>query len=153
MRRVGFPDPETFYSTYAALTRWLDALPADLGVPWSRTVVGGFSMGAVMSYSVAFGPDRPPPAAVIALSGFMPTVAGFELDLDDRTGYPVAIGHGTHDPVIAVDFARDARRRLEAAGARPLYRESPMPHAIDPDFLVELRGFVADALDAAARDD
>ena len=27
----------------------------------------------------------------------------------DPAGLPVAIGHGTHDPVISVDFGRDAR--------------------------------------------
>ena len=53
----------------------------------------------------------------------MPTVEGFELDLSDRTGLPVAIGHGARDPVIGVEWARDARERLEAAGADVLYQE------------------------------
>jgi hypothetical protein len=47
--------------------------------------------------------------------------------------------------VIAVDFARDARRRLEAAGAQVLYRESPMLRAIDPVFAHILQNWVADA--------
>jgi phospholipase/carboxylesterase len=51
----------------------------------------------------------------------------------------VAIGHGTHDPLISVEFGRQARQLLEEAGAPVLYREYPLPHAIDPSFLVELR--------------
>jgi phospholipase/carboxylesterase len=149
VRRVGYPDPGTFFETFARVSRWLDALPGALGVPWAQTVLGGFSMGAVMSYSLAFGEGRPAPAAVLALSGFLPTVEGFALDLRERRGFPVAIGHGAHDPVIPVEFARHARRLLEAAGLRISYRESPMPHAIDPTFVRGLRSWVLDALRAA----
>ncbi len=67
------------------------------------------------------------------LSGFIPTVPGFELDLGSAP--PVALGHGTYDDVIPVAFAHDARARLDAEGATVLYRESPYPHAIDPAFL------------------
>jgi phospholipase/carboxylesterase len=143
-RAVGYPDPDTFRRTYGLVAGWLDGLPHAVGVPWSRTVLGGFSMGAVMSYAIGLGAGRPAPAALLALSGFLPTVEGFELDLCGRKGFPVAIGHGTGDPVISVEFARDARRRLEAAGARLLYRESRMFHGIDPAFVGVLQNWLAD---------
>ena len=108
----GEPDGALVLLHGRALAGWLDALPQALGVPWSQTVLGGFSMGAVMSYALGLGAGRPAPAGVLALSGFIPTVEGFELDLSGRQGFPVAIGHGTEDPVIPVQFARDARRRL-----------------------------------------
>jgi predicted esterase len=76
------------------------------------------------------------------LSGFIPNVEGFEIDLAGREGFPVAIGHGTADPIISVEFGRDARRRLEAGGARVLYRESPIFHGVDPAFIPELREWV-----------
>ena len=47
--------------------------------------------------------------------------------------------------MIAVEFARRARERLEAAGADVLYRESPMAHSIDPRFVAELVPLVAAA--------
>ena len=81
------------------------------------------------------------PAGLIALSGFMPTVEGFELDLADAP--PVAIGHGVYDEVISVDWARRAKAALEDAGADVLYREYPLPHAVDPRFLAELADWVA----------
>lgn len=149
-RAVGHPDRDTFHRTYAGLARWLGALPDVLGVPWSQTVLGGFSMGAVMSYALGLGEGRPAPAGILALSGFLPTVEGFALSLSDRHGFPVAIGHGIQDPVISVQFARDARRTLEAAGAEVLYRESPMPHTIDPGFIEVLRGWVAEVVRRAA---
>ena len=142
-RAVGYPDRDTFHSTYAILTDFLDSLPDALGVPWTRTVLGGFSMGAVMSYAAGLGFGRPAPAGILALSGFLPTVDGLELDLTGREGYPVAIGHGTLDPVISVEFARDARRRLELAGADVVYQEAPIPHGIDPSFIPVLQRWVA----------
>jgi phospholipase/carboxylesterase len=152
VRRVGFPDPETFAPTYARLAAWLDALPGALGVPWSRTVLGGFSQGAAMSFALGLGPGRPAPAGIIALSGFLPDVPGYEPRLDGREGYPIAIGHGTLDPVISVEFAHLARERLLAAGADVLYRESPMGHTIDPAFVPQLQDWLARRIphDAAA---
>lgn len=137
VRRVGHPDPETFGSTYDRVGAWLDALADDMGIPPERIVLGGFSQGAVMSYALGLGANRPRPEALVALSGFIPTVEGFELDLG-RPLPPIAVGHGTYDPVIPVDFARRARDLLEKAGADVLFRESPLPHAVDPAFLDDL---------------
>jgi phospholipase/carboxylesterase len=58
---------------------------------------------------------------------------------------PVAIGHGTFDPVIGVEFGREARDRLTEGDAEVTYRESPMPHSIDPGFLRELPDWVSAA--------
>jgi len=140
--RVGYPDPVTFWETFALLERFHDALPEKTGVPWEQTIIGGFSMGAVMSYALGLSERRPQPAGIIALSGFIPTVEGFTPDLDDRRSLPVAIGHGTEDPVISVDFARQAKDVLEGAGLPLLYRESPMGHAIDPDVIPPLRSWI-----------
>jgi phospholipase/carboxylesterase len=143
VRQVGYPDPATFLPTYAALADWVDALPEALGVRRERIALGGFSQGAVMAHALTLGRGRPSPAAAIALSGFIPEVEGFELDLESRGGLPVAIGHGTFDPVIPVDFGRAAKQRLEAAGLDVVYRESPMAHSVDPAFLEELRPWLA----------
>jgi phospholipase/carboxylesterase len=151
VRSIGFPDSGTFHDTFARLTAWFDGLPERVGVPIERTVIGGFSQGAVMSYALGLGRGRPAPAGIMALSGFIPTVAGFSLDLDSRRGLPVAIGHGTLDPVIGVEFGRDARDRLTAAGLDVLYRETPMSHTIDEEYLPELRAWLAGRIPVAAR--
>ena len=144
--RVGFPDRDTFHATYDAVAAELDRILAEHGLPAERMVLGGFSQGAVMSYALGLGEGRPRPAGVMALSGFIPTVDGFAIDPATAAGLPVAIGHGEHDPVIGVEFARDARERLRDAGAELTYRESPMGHSIDPGFLGELRGWLANAV-------
>jgi phospholipase/carboxylesterase len=139
VRQVGFPDPETFHSTYPQLANWLDDFLAEQGIPPERAILGGFSQGAVMSYALGLGAGRPRPAGIIALSGFLPSVEGFGLDLGKAAGLPVAIGHGTEDPVISVEFGRDARDHLRSAGADVTYRESAMPHTIDPGYIREIQ--------------
>ena len=146
VRQVGYPDPETFASTYAAGSDWLDALAQQTGIAPEQTVLGGFSQGSVMSYAWALGPERPRPAGVIALSGFIPTVPGWEPILDVQPPR-FAIGHGTHDPVIGVDFGRQARETLERAGADVLYEEYPLPHAADPAFVRSLSPWLYDTLE------
>jgi phospholipase/carboxylesterase len=141
VRQIGYPDPETFHSTYAQASEWLDGLLAEHGIAPEHAVLGGFSQGAVMSYALGLGADRPRPAGIVALSGFLPTVDGFALA--DPAGLPIAIGHGTHDPVIPVEFGRAARDRLTEAGADVTWRETPMAHHIDPRYLDELRGWLS----------
>ena len=109
------PDPATFFPTFEAAAAFLDALP----VPMERVVLGGFSQGAVMSWALGLGAGRPRPAAILAMSGFMPEVPGFELDLGGLEGYPVAVVHGSLDPVIPVEFGRAAAERVRARRSRP----------------------------------
>jgi phospholipase/carboxylesterase len=138
------PDPATFSPTFAQVSAFLDALPVSI----EQVVLGGFSQGAVMSYALGLGGGRPRPAAIVALSGFMPRVEGFEIDLGGLDGFPIAIAHGSLDPVIPVDFGREARATLEAAGATVLYRETPVPHTIDPSVIRDLQSFVRAATEA-----
>jgi phospholipase/carboxylesterase len=130
--RVGYPDPETFDAARTALGQLHDELWERTGVPPERTVLGGFSMGTVMSYATALSADRPAPTAVMALSGFVPTVEGWEPELAGRETIKVLISHGSLDPVIGVDFARSARDQLLAAGFDVDYREFEGGHNIDP---------------------
>ena len=132
------PEPATFFAALEQGAAFLDALP----VPIDRVVLGGFSQGAVMSYALGLGSGRPRPAAIVALSGFLPRVEGFELDLAGLDGYRVAVAHGSLDPVIPASFGREAAELLREAGADLLWRESPVPHTIDPRVLPELQALV-----------
>jgi phospholipase/carboxylesterase len=135
------PEPTTFWPSFTALAELLDGLPQPV-------VLGGFSQGTAMTWALSLG--RGPakrPLAIIALSGFVPNVDGLEIDVSDLNGYPVAIAHGTLDPVIPVDWGRAARELLVMAGADVAYHESPLPHTIDPEIIPALRGFLAAAID------
>ena len=130
--RVGYPDPDSFRAAYGELASFHDGLWERTGLGPERTVLGGFSMGTVMSYALGLGGDRPAPAGILALSGFIPTVNGWQPSLDDRNGMDVLIAHGRLDPVIPVTFARAAHELLEQAGFTVDYRESDAAHNVDP---------------------
>ena len=133
--RVGYPDPDSFRAACAELAALHDQLWERTGIGPDRTVLGGFSMGCVMSYALGLDGARPAPAGILALSGFIPTVEGWEPSLGDRSGTAVLIAHGRLDPVIPVTFARTARELLEQPGFDVDYREFDGAHQVDPDDL------------------
>jgi phospholipase/carboxylesterase len=144
--RVGYPDPESFEAARSALAELHDRLWEETGMGPGRTVLGGFSMGTVMSYATALSAERPSVAGVLAFSGFLPTVEGWDPSLDDRTDTRVFISHGARDPVIAVDFARRARELLGDGGFEVTYRESELGHQIDPAHLGEAATWLGEVL-------
>ena len=129
--RVGYPDPDTFRAAYADLAAFHDELWERTGIAPARTVLGGFSMGSVMSYSLGLGADRPQVAGILAFAGFIPTVEGWEPELQSRQQTRVFIAHGRKDPVMDVQFARGAEELLTAGGLDVEYHESDAGHYID----------------------
>lgn len=133
---IGTPERETFTESFGALTGFLDELP------YERLVLGGFSQGCAMSYAASLFRGRPRPDVLLALSGFIPRVDGYELGLEPP--FPrIVVAHGTFDPVIDVEWGRAARDTLTAAGAEPLYHEFPGEHWVDPGLIPVLREIVA----------
>jgi len=149
--RVGYPDPESFYAARAQLAALHDELWHTTGIGPERTVLGGFSMGAVMSYALALDAQRPAPAGVLALSGFIPTVEGWQPSLADRPSLRVLIAHGSGDPVIGVAFARRARDTLSAAGLEVDYHEFAGAHEVDPAVIPVAQDWLSARLAAAAQ--
>lgn len=148
--RVGYPDSETFEAAREALAELHDGLWEESGVGPERTVLAGFSMGAVMSYAMALGAERPAVAGILAFSGFVPTVEGWEPALADRTDTRAFVSHGRNDPVIGVEFAERARRLLEEGGLDVTYRESELGHQIDPAHLREAGAWLDEVLPPGA---
>ncbi len=130
--RVGYPDAASFHAAYDDLAAVHDSLWEHTTIEPSRTVLGGFSMGSVMSYALGLAPLRPAPAGILAFSGFIPVVEGWRPSPADRPGLRAFIAHGRRDPVIEVGFARRARDELQAAGLDVSYHESDAAHHIDP---------------------
>jgi phospholipase/carboxylesterase len=130
--RVGHPDPESFDAARRELGELHDELWQRTGLTPQRTVLGGFSMGAVMSYVMGLSADRPAPAGIMAFSGFIATVEHWQPDLANLKAVRVFVAHGARDQVIGVEFARVAAERLREAGLAVEYRESEAGHHIDP---------------------
>ena len=144
--QVGHPDPETFHAAFAELTALHDGLWEATGLGPSQTVFGGFSMGSVMSYSLALSPVRPAPAGILAFSGVIPTVERWEPDLEGRGDLSVFIAHGRSDPIMDLSFAQRARATLEGAGLAVSYHESDAAHQIDPVHIPAAQAWLAATL-------
>jgi phospholipase/carboxylesterase len=147
--RVGYPDPETFHAAYRQLAELHDETWRRLGLAPAQTVLGGFSMGSVMSYALGLGADRPAPAGILAFSGFVPVVQGWEPDLPRPTR--VFIAHGQLDPVMEIGFAHSARDQLAASGMSVEYHESQHGHWIEPRDAAAAGTWLAETLDVPQR--
>jgi phospholipase/carboxylesterase len=148
--RVGYPDPDTFRAAYGKLAAFHDELLERTGLTPDRLVLGGFSMGSVMSYALGLGPDRPAPAGILAFAGFIPTVEGWRADVAGRAeaGTRAFVAHGRQDPIMDVAFARQAAELLEAGGLPVEYHESDVAHQIDPAHLQQAVRWMGETLPA-----
>ena len=137
-KELGYPDQATFMQTLGELRRWMASLAEGYGFAWDRCLIGGFSQGAVMSYALGCEESHGMPMGLVCFSGFIPTADGFTLR-SDMSGLPVAIGHGTLDNVINVEWSRDAAETLKKRGAEVIFKEYHLTHSIDPAYIEEVR--------------
>jgi phospholipase/carboxylesterase len=129
---LGIPrgGPE-FVSSVDALDDVLDEACAEYGLDRRQAVVAGFSQGAALTLALGLRrSDRPRPAGLLAMSGFLPEVDGLEYDFAGAPAPPVLLQHGTHDPLIDVAQGRRAAETLAGAGVPVVYREYPMAHQV-----------------------
>jgi phospholipase/carboxylesterase len=141
------PVPATFLPTLEALSAWLDETLAGHGLKLGQAVLAGFSQGAVMAYSLGLARGRPSPGGILAFSGYLPRVEGFELELEGRAGLPVSIAHGALDDNVRAEWGREAKERLAAAGLAVSYHEDPEAgHEITAAGLAQAREALAVAL-------
>lgn len=132
VQRVGYPHAETFLPALQALNSFHDSLYEATGIGPDRTILGGFSQGSVMSFATGLSGDRPTPAGILGISGFIPQVDGWAPDFASRPDLPVLIAHGRQDPVISYEFAEQAKGLIEAAGLPLTFMPSDAGHNIDP---------------------
>ena len=147
--RVGYPDRDTFQASRAALGALHDQLWEETGVGPERTVLAGFSMGAVMSY--AMGLERRPAGGRRdpRLQRLRPDRRGLA-----AVASPTARAPGSSSPTATAirssgsEFAQRARELVEAGGLDVTYRESEIGHQIDPSSLADATAWLGETLSA-----
>ncbi len=117
------------------------------GVAPSRIVVAGFSQGgAIAIHTVARYPERL--AGLIGLSTYLPMPERFAADVADNSALadrrlPVFMAHGTLDPLLPCRFGRASADQLRSAGLEVEWREYPMAHAVCPQEIADVSGFLS----------
>jgi len=136
------PDPAEFQRGIDAITEFLGEAYLKYPVDRNKIVLLGFSQGGVMAYHLALhSPSEY--AGLVALSSWLPMGLADAIGTDPALeNLPTLVIHGTDDPMIPVDRARESRDCLLKLQVPTTYREFGMGHEINPDALRELLGWL-----------
>ncbi|MCX6122246.1 MAG: alpha/beta hydrolase-fold protein [Ignavibacteriales bacterium] len=117
-----------------ALIQCLDDIQQKYSVDSKRVFLFGFSMGAMMSLTVSLSnPHRF--KGVVAHSGLLPQEDTLKYRWNDLDEISFFIAHGTYDPIVPVEFGRQAHQRFMDAKADVFYCEYPIQHTISEESL------------------
>jgi phospholipase/carboxylesterase len=126
------------------LRRFVEQACARYPVDPGALVIGGFSQGGTMAYELALR-DPARYSGVIGLSTWLPGLLVDDLPrLPAQEALPVLVIHGTADPMIDVERARESREALRSFGVGITYRELEMGHEIRPEALRVVLRWLAD---------
>lgn len=110
-------------------------------IPLSRTVLGGFSQGAMLSTDAALHlPEAP--AGLVILSGSLINQPVWLERMKTRSGLPVFQSHGRNDPLLPFDLATRLRDELQAAGNPVTFYDFPGGHEIPFEAMELAAGFL-----------
>lgn len=124
----------------------LIAREQDRGVPSERILLAGFSQGGAIALAAGLRHAQKL-AGIIALSTYLPIAPTLAAERSATNAQiPIFWGHGTYDPVVALQRGADSRAALEALGYHVEWHTYPMPHSVCPDEIADLRRWVGDRL-------
>lgn len=100
------------------------------GLAHDRIIMAGFSQGGVISYYTALNSNTPL-AGLLALSGYLPNAELITSENARINGKrPILICHGTQDPVVNVNYAKQACSTLDKLDIDYDWHTYPMPHSV-----------------------
>jgi phospholipase/carboxylesterase len=127
------------------LIAMLEEMTAKLSADPARTLLGGFSQGAMLSLDVALHTERPF-AGLILLSGTLLAQDEWLPRMPARKGLRVFQSHGTMDPLLPFTIAEKLRDAMKAAGLEVEFTAFRGQHEIPPPVLHHLGAFTQSAL-------
>lgn len=112
------------------------------GIPASKIVLGGFSQGCAMTLMIGLR-HAEKLAGLMCMSGYLPLVSkiGVERSVASQD-VPIFMGHGTRDPVIALDRATASRDAMKALGYNVEWHEYPMEHSVCPQEIADMEAWL-----------
>ncbi len=109
------------------------------GVPSGRIVLAGFSQGGAIALAAGLCHAQKL-AGIVALSTYLPIS---EVVVRERhaanAATPIFWGHGTADPVVALQRGTDSRDLLRSLGYSVDWHTYPMAHAVCAEEIADLR--------------
>lgn len=126
-----------------ALTEMLEAIYEQTGLSPKRTLLGGFSQGAMLTTDVALHLGEAP-AALCILSGSLLCADVWKSQAAKRGPLRVLQSHGRQDPILPFEAAQWLRDALHEAGAEVEFVEFDGGHTISWDALTRLAHLAKD---------
>ena len=146
LKEVGSPDLQQFEESYTRLMVFIEDVKRGYPIDAQRLFLLGFSMGSIMSFSVAL--TKPLEVrGIVAHSGYIPENTPLRFAWDQLQHLSVFSAHGVNDPVISVSLARRARELLSKTKVNLTYKEYPIPHTISEESLSDLSAWLQKMLD------
>jgi phospholipase/carboxylesterase len=119
------------------------------GIPAQRIVLAGFSQGGAMVLHTGLRYPQPL-AGILALSCYLPLAESLPREgSGPGLGVPIMMAHGESDPLIPLPLAERSRDRLRALGCLVDWRTYPMPHAVYPQEIRDIRHWLENRLGRA----
>lgn len=98
------------------------------GINAERIIVAGFSQGGAVAYQLGLSSDRRL-GGIMALSTYFATKETIELN-PVNAEIPIAIFHGSHDPVAPENLGQQAASYLQSLNYQVQYKTYPMDHSV-----------------------
>ncbi|MBZ9557722.1 MULTISPECIES: alpha/beta fold hydrolase [unclassified Modicisalibacter] len=139
-------DVEQLEASAATVQALIDA-QREAGIDSRRIVIAGFSQGGAVAYQAALTyPHRL--AGLLAMSTYFAT--GDTLDVAEANrDLAVEVHHGTFDPIVPESLGRVGYERVRELGLPAHYRSYPMAHALCPQQIADIGGWLKRRLPTA----
>jgi phospholipase/carboxylesterase len=137
--------PRGLLQARQALETFLTDLPRKLPVDPRKTIIGGFSQGAMLTCDLVMRTAFPF-AGLIQLSGSLLAKQDWRPSVGKRAGLPVFQSHGTLDPILPYVMAERLRDELTSAGLKVQWHSFQGGHEISEPILTRLNGFITKVL-------
>lgn len=126
---------------------FLKELPRQLPINYERTVIGGFSQGAMLTCDAVLHTDYPF-AGLVQLSGNLLAREVWSPLIGTRKGLPVYQSHGTQDDILPYIGAERLRDALSQSGLDVQWHSFSGGHEIPEAVLLGLSRFITARLGA-----
>jgi phospholipase/carboxylesterase len=120
-------DTEQIFSSAEAVIALVEREIA-AGIPSERMVLAGFSQGGAVVYQAALSYGKPL-AGLMALSTYFATAKTLQPSPANQR-IPIALFHGSQDPMVPEVMAKMALDDLIKLGHKPDYKSYPMQHEV-----------------------
>ncbi len=114
----------------------------EAGIKAENILLAGFSQGGVIALHTGLRyPQKL--AGILALSTYMPTTEQLKTERSTvNNDTPIFMAHGTMDPVVYPQIAKEAFNRLKTMGYPISWHEYPMQHSLCMEEITDISVFI-----------